>query len=756
MIMLRSLYCLLALVAMVAPALFGQSASLVGCLLDKETDSPIVGANVTLQGTSRGVSTNEQGRFVLQVDPGTHTLVVSAIGYVMQIRTLSVAENETRIADFILQPSTIDFAEVTTTGELSFSAASSEALRAIDFELRPTSSAQDLLRVVPGLVIAQHAGGGKAEQIYIRGFDADHGTDINLSVDGVPVNMVSHGHGQGYADLHFVIPEVVEGIDVYKGPYFAQFGDLATAGSMRLRTIDVLDKNTASVEGGRFGTYRALGMMSLLNDPTSSSYIAGEAFHSDGYFDNKIDFNRYNLFGKFHSHVSDQASLSVWASAFRSKWNATGQIPVRAVEQGIISRFGSIDPTEGGKTQRFNANASWLNTFSDNSTLMTQAYLSHYTFQLFSNFTFFANDSVNGDGIEQVDSRIIYGARAEYTKEHTLGTVQAIGLLGASIRADDIDVQLFRQTRRQRIGTTADAFIKQKNLSFYGQEELRFSEFVKLQIGLRGDVLFYDVADRIPESTNHMSVSGSVTKAVITPKMNLVVSPASSLDLFLNVGGGFHSNDARAVASDTTERTLPRAWGYEVGVRVKPLERFTVSLAAWGLDLQNELVYVGDEGTTEVNGPTRRLGLDVEARAQLLNWLYADVDMTFSRGRFRELLEGENFIPLAPTLTANAGLTARHESGIEGSLRLRHVSSRPANETNSVIALGYTVFDAAVAYSFLAYRLQFGVENLFNTKWNEAQFDTESRLQNEVAPISELHFTPGTPLNVKMKMEYRF
>ncbi len=754
--MLRFLCCLPVLVTIVAPALFGQSASLVGRLLDKETDSPIVGANVTLQGTSRGVSTNDQGRFVLQVDPGTHTLVVSAIGYVLQVRTLTVAEHETRTVDFILQPSTIDFAEVTTTGEHSFSAASSEVLRAIDFQLRPKNSAQDLLRVVPGLVIAQHAGGGKAEQIYIRGFDADHGTDINLSVDGVPVNMVSHGHGQGYADLHFVIPEVVEGMDVYKGPYFAQFGDLATAGSVRLRTIDVLDKNTVSVEGGRFGTYRALGMVSLLNDPSSSSYIAGEAFHSDGYFDNKIDFNRYNVFGKFHSHVSEQGSLSIWASGFSSKWNATGQIPTRAVDEGIVSRFGSIDPTEGGKTQRFNANARWLNTRSDNSTLMTQAYLSHYNFQLFSNFTFFANDPINGDGIEQVDSRIIYGARAEYTKEHTLGAVQAIGMLGASFRADDIDVQLYHQTRRQRIGTTADAFIKQKNLSFYGQEEWRFSKVVKFQIGLRGDVLFYDVADRIPESTNHVSVSGSVTKAVMTPKMNLVVSPTSTLDLFLNVGGGFHSNDARAVASNKTERTLPRAWGYEVGVRVKPLERFTFSLAAWGLDLQNELVYIGDEGTTEVNGPTRRIGLDVEARAQVLDWLYADVDMTFSRGRFRELPHGENFIPLAPTLTANAGFTARHESGIEGSLRLRHVSSRPANETNSVVALGYTIFDAAVAYSFLNYRLQLGAENLFNTKWNEAQFDTESRLQNEAAPISELHFTPGTPLNVKMRVEYRF
>lgn len=754
--MCKRLFFLAVIVAFFASAVHAQTASIIGRITDRDSDTPIAGASVTIQGTTVGASADERGRFKLDVKAGALTIVVSSIGYLKQSRAVTVSENETVTANFELAPNALDFAEVTTTGERTFSAASSEALRAIDFELRPKTSAQDMLRMVPGLVIAQHAGGGKAEQIFIRGFDADHGTDINLSVDGVPVNMVSHGHGQGYADLHFVIPEVIEGMDVYKGPYFAQFGDLATAGSVRLRTIDVLDKNTASVEGGRFGTYRALGMVSLLNDPTSSSYIAGEAFHSDGYFDNKIDFNRYNVFGKFHSHVSEQGSLSIWASGFSSKWNATGQIPVRAVDEGIISRFGSLDPTEGGKTQRFNANANWLNTLSDNATLMTQAYLSHYNFQLFSNFTFFANDSINGDGIEQVDSRIIYGARAEYTNEHSLGSIRAIGLLGTSFRGDDIDVQLYRQTKRQRIGTSADALINQKNLSFYGQEEIRFSEIVKLQVGLRGDVFFYNVQDQIPESPEHVSVSGAVSKAVVTPKMNLVVSPTKVFDVFLNFGGGFHSNDARAVASNKTERTLPRAWGYEVGVRVKPLERFTVSLAAWGLDLQNELVYVGDEGTTEVNGPTRRIGLDIEARAQFLDWLYADVDMTFSRGRFRELPDGENFIPLAPTLTASAGFTARHESGVEATLRLRNVSSRPANEVNSVVAQGYTVFDAAVAYSFLNYRLRLGAENLFNKKWNEAQFDTESRLQNELEPISELHFTPGTPLNVKMKVEYRF
>jgi len=736
---------------------FCQRATVLGKVLDKQSNSPIPGANIIVDGTARGASSNEDGKYVIsEVAVGTYDISASAVGLVKQTRRMTIAKAETVRVDFSLASDVLNFEEVTTTGERTFSAASSEMLRAIDFELRPKQSAQDMLRLVPGLVIAQHAGGGKAEQIYVRGFDADHGTDINLSVDGVPVNMVSHGHGQGYADLHFVIPEVVKGLEVYKGPYFAQLGDLATAGSVRLQTRESLDRNVVSLEGGKFGTYRTLAMLQLpLESASISSYIAGEFFHTDGYFDSRIDLNRFNVFGKVVSRINDNQKLDFWGSAFSSKWNATGQIPIRAVEEGIIGRFGSIDPSEGGRTQRFNANISYISTLENNSTLLTQAYFSRYLFRLFSNFTFFAVDSLNGDGIEQDDSRFIYGARAEYTTQHSLGSIPAIGLVGTSFRADDIDVQLYHQVKRQRIGTTADALINQKNLSFYGQEELHFSDVVKLQLGLRADIFFYDVEDKIRDAS-HTSVSGSVNKSVVTPKANLVVSPSSELDVFFNFGGGFHSNDARAVASNKAERTLPRAWGAEVGFRLKPIERLTLSVAAWGLDLQNELVYVGDEGTTEANGPTRRIGIDIETRAQLLDWLYADVDMTFSRGRFKELPDGENFIPLAPTVTSSGGVTARHSSGMEGSVRLRHVSSRPANEDNSVVAQGYSVFDASIAYSFLNYRIQLTAENVFNTNWNEAQFDTESRLLNETEPVSELHFTPGTPLNVKMKVEYHF
>ncbi len=734
-----------------------DNGTIVGRVVERETGLAIPGAHIKLEGKLIGAITNDSGAFSIESVPrGAHTIVVSAVGFATERRKVQVAGGDTLSLEFSLASQVVLFEEVTATGERTFSAASSTFMRALDFELRPKQSAQDMLKMVPGLVIAQHAGGGKAEQIFLRGFDADHGTDVNLSVDGVPVNMVSHGHGQGYADLHFVLPEVVEGLEVYKGPYFAAFGDLATAGSVRLTTRDNIEQNLVSVEGGKFGTYRAFGMMRLpVETSLTNAYLAGEVYRSDGYFDIPIDLKRYNGFGKLVSHMDERNKLSVWASAFSSVWNATGQIPARAVEGGLIGRFGSIDPSEGGKTERFNVNVQHYVTLSDNATLRAQAYASRYHFRLFSNFTFFAVDSVNGDGIEQDDDRFLYGGLAEFTGGHSLGAWSAVGLLGASYRADVIDLQLHHQRKRERLDVIAHAAVHQSNLSFYAQEEIHFSQSVRVQLGLRTDLFLFDVSDRIADPM-HEPVSGFVRQTVVTPKFNTAVALHPDVELFLNVGGGFHSNDARAVVAGKAERTLPRAWGAELGMRARPAPWLNIALAAWGLDLENELVYVGDEGTTEINGPTRRIGIDMEVRAQLARWLFADADLTLSRGRFKDLLAGENFIPLAPTLTLNSGLTARHPSGLEGSVRLRHVSRRPANEENSITALGYAIVDASLAYGFGAYRVQLTGENIFDTQWNEAQFDTRSRLIGEPAPISDLHFTPGIPFNLKIKLEVRF
>lgn len=777
----------------IATALGAQSVGEIkGRIKDAETGNALPGANVVLEGTNRGTSTAIDGSFkISRVVSGNYVLSVSLIGYSTAQLNVVVETDRASEVNLSLSPKPIELGEYLVQADRSFSAASSRAVREFDLKIRPTRSAQDLLALAPGLVIAQHAGGGKAEQIYLRGFDADHGTDVALSVDGMPVNMVSHGHGQGYADLHFVIPEVIEGIDVLKGPYFAEFGNLATAGAVALRTREHIDGNMISVERGGFETSK---LTTLYQIPTSgyhnNAYLAGQFYHTDGPVVSPQGFHRFNLFGKFHSHLSETSKLTVDISGFSSAWDASGQVPQRAIDSGLIGRFGAIDDLEGGTTGRQNVKLAY-ETSSSNDEFILQTYASRYNFKLFSNFTYFLSDPVNGDMIEQTDSRQILGLNGKYRSLHHLAGLQATATFGGGYRADDMEVALWNSPNRQRLAALVDAKILERNLFLWMQEEIIFSPKLRLQLGLRGDYFTFDVTDHLENQPGATlpHASGYAQQTIVSPKANLVISPNRSLDLFVNFGTGFHSNDARNIVIDERVRlldkqyrregmndeqiesaltaqnfdpthrqtgTLPRAIGAEVGLRTRLANRLNFGAAVWWLDLDREFVWVGDAGTTELSGRTRRYGVDLEGRIAFLSWLYGDVDLNISTGEARDEPSDANEIPLAPRFTSTAGLTVRHPSGYEGSLRYRHIGERPANEDNSVRAKGYTVFDASASYRFSKYRINVVVENLFNTEWNEAQFDTESRLRGESEPVSEIHFTPGNSRNLRLGLSYLF
>jgi outer membrane cobalamin receptor len=323
-------------------------------------------------------------------------------------------------------------------------------LSKIDLKLQPVRSAQDILRTVPGLFIGQHQGGGKAEQIFLRGFDIDHGTDINVTVDGLPVNMVSHAHGQGYADLHFLIPELTGTVDYGKGPYYTPYGNLGTAGYVSLNTLNSLDKSTVKIEGGQFHTIRGLAMIDLLSaqqkQKGTNAYVASELLYSDGPFASPQHFNRFNIFGKFNTTLRNTGKLSLMASALNSDWDASGQIPARAVNSGQIGRFGYIDSTEGGFTSRINASAKLASYLSHNITWENQLYYSRYHFNLHSNFTFFLNDPVNGDQIRQREGRNIFGYHSKLSHETNLGHSNLQSLYGTGFRID--------QTRNSELSHT--------------------------------------------------------------------------------------------------------------------------------------------------------------------------------------------------------------------------------------------------------------------------------------------------------------
>lgn len=759
---------LLFLLLFICSKVQAQTASISGIVKDKETGLPIEDVVVSIEKINNHMHTDAAGKFSYSsLVAGTYEIDINKFGYEKQVISVSVVDNENKQLDitFVFNAKTLNTIDIETDRPIS--AASSKYLSQVDFENRPKSSAQDMLRLVPGLFIAQHAGGGKSEQIFIRGFDCDHGTDVATFVDGIPANMPSHGHGQGYADLHFLIPEVVEGMNVFKGPYAPQYGDFATGAAVQFNTMDTLQNNLIQLETAyvpntnAVTSKRTLAMLQLPQISSKvTSYFSADIMGNRGFFDKSQDFKRFNLFSKTVFKINDHSKLSFSASGFSSSWNASGQIPERAVRSGLITRFGSIDNSEGGTTQRNNFNLIYLTTVGGGE-FETQVYSSTYGFKLFSNFTFFLQDTINGDQIEQTDNRTIRGVNAHYTIPHKLGSMNNKFTVGTSFRDDDIENQLWHAVKRNRLGARVQALVRQRSTSIYLNEVISFNDRFRAEVGGRYDYFIFDVEDQLPSDSSHINYSGYNYQTLFSPKLNLVYAATRRLQLFLNAGTGFHSNDARSIVQEPDNHQLSRAVGAEIGSLVNLGSRFMVSAALWWMDMENELVYVGDDGTTENKGPSRRTGMDFSARLQIAPWLFADADFNISKNIFIDTLWGTQLktdynIPLAPTVTSAGGLTVKLDNGFEASIRYRYMADRPANELKTIVAHGYTVLDLSANYKTKRFKIGLIIENLLNTDWNEAQFGTESRLPFENKPVDELHFTPGTPFAAKIIVGYTF
>lgn len=741
-------------------------ATLRGTVADSLSGQPVAGVSVGLEGQPGGTATDALGQFRLGgLAAGTYILRVGALGYRAQRLPLTLAAGETRQVQVPLAAAVLRLSEVTVSQPRDPNQ-SLAAISHIDQVLRPLNSAQDLLRLVPGLFIAQHAGGGKAEQIFLRGFDCDHGTDFAVSIDGLPVNMVSHAHGQGYADFHFVIPETVEQLKVYKGPYTARFGDFATSGAGEFITKTRLDHSQVKVELGQFDTRRALVMLDLLGDhhllskKSESAYVAAEYYFTNSYFDAKQHFKRFNGITKYTGQLSDNTSLTLLGSHFTSNWDASGQIPDRGIREGIISRFGSIDPSEGGRTDRTNASVILTTVLPHDAVLRQQAYYSRYNFSLFSDFTFFLNDPVNGDEINQRENgRNIYGYTATYDRDTQLGSRTLHSTIGVGTRLDDTNNDLRHAVRRVILDTLISGRVFEQNINAYLDETLTLTDRLTVNAAVRADVFTFDFRGVRADSAGALQpLRGRLTRSLVSPKLNLYYQLSPGVQLFVRSGFGFHSNDARGVIRGANENVLPRAIGYEVGSTFKPVPSLVVNVALWGLHLQNELVYLGDDGNVENTGPTQRYGIDLAARYQLSRRLFLDTDLNYNHGRQTEAPAGANYIPLAPTFTTIGGLTYKAPKGLSGSLRYRHIDSRPANDDGSIRAKGYFLFDAVVSYTKSRFQVGITAENLLNVQWNQAQFATETRLRTEPlgSSVDELHFTPGTPFYAKLNASVFF
>ena len=731
---------------------------ITGNIRDISTHLPIDGSTVTLLPTNTSTITDESGRFSFKGKYANDvSILVNTIGYAAQTFTTSDLKST---GILYISPKQILLQDIVVT---SNSLNQFRPISKTDIAMRGVNNSQEVLRIIPGIVIGQHQGGGKAEQIFLRGFDADHGTDFCEHVDGLPINMVSHAHGQGFADSHFIIPETIEGVDFKKGAYTAGKGDFATTGFVDFNTRKYLANNTVKLEGGMFNTFRALGMFNLLNrsgiQNQRSWYVASEYRYSDAYFDNPQHFKRFNLFTRYTGKVSPKSEISLSATTFWSKWDASGQIPERAVDKGIIGFYGAIDPFEGGLTYRTNVNALLTTSLTNGDLIKNQLYYSNSSFDLHTNFTFFLVDSVNGDEIRQKEHRNLIGYNGSYHHTGYANATEILTEIGLNFRTD--------LTSNSGLSHTKDRFItlnqiklgniSQIDISPYLSETFIFNPHFRINAGLRFDQFYHRYNNQLPGDTTLPGIG--IYKAsvnTLSPKLSLYYQPGEKSQVYLTTGKGFHSNDTRAVVVQNGMQILPATYGVDLGTIFKPTSKVIINAAIWYIYLQQEFVYSGDGGDVSFNGKTRRYGFDFSGRYQPVKTLYVDVDLNYAHGRSADAVKGQNFIPLAPVWTSTGGITYTKKVGLNGSLRYRYVGRRPGNEDYSLTATGYFITDAVLNFTKRKYEIGLVVNNVLNTKWKETQFDTETRLKNEPSSVNEICFTPGTPFAARLSFSIFF
>ncbi len=640
----------------------------------------------------------------------------------------------------------LEVPEVSVIGERPVAASSQQFIPDKEILLQPQGRPSQVLRLIPGFLAVEHSGGaGKADQYFLRGFDADHGTDVAFFTDGMPINLRTHAHGQGYADLNFIIPETIEGLDVSKGAYLPEYGDFATAGAVNFKTRQVVKEGVAQATGGQFDTQRYLLMFSPTKDKVRTLFAA-EGYYTNGPFENGNRYFRTNLFGKITTNLTGRDELSLTGTFLKSQWNGSGEIPFRAITDGTINRFGAIDPSEGGNTLRSTARLNYhYDTISDGQ-FFANVYGQYYRLDLLTNFTFFLNDHVNGDGIQQADRRIMYGGDVGYKQRGEVLGVPSIGTVGFQTRVDNIHARLGTQTTRMPTGATTDSDILEASYAPFVKAEVQPTSWMRLAGGLRAETFTFDVRNRC--STCAEQPAGRTSSSIVLPKMNLILGPWASTEFFANYGEGYHSNDARSAVAPGSS-PLARAQSYEVGVRSKPGGPQGIEFIAtlWRLDLKSELVFVGDEGTTEIRGPSRREGVEVAARGQVWGPVYFNGSVTWTKAEFRN----GDAIPLAPEVTGYGAVLVRWPEGLTSQLQATYLGVRPLTEDRSVKSPSWIDFDLSERYQLpinLSYgRLEafFFIQNLFNTKWEQAIFSFDSRLRNETASVNDIHFVPGNP-----------
>ena len=651
------------------------------------------------------------------------------------------------VSEVVVTASTRDLIGVAETS-------SQGSLTRQELELRPVYRTGQLLEAIPGLTVTSHSGEGKANQYLLRGFNLDHGTDLATFVDGMPVNVRTHAHGQGYTDLNFLIPELGGGVDFTKGPYFAGEGDFSAVGSDHLRLVDELPAQ-ASVSAGTLGDQRVFAAGSRALAGGLHLLAAGEFAHLDGPWDHPDDLRKVNLALRL-SQGGDREGWSLTGLYYRGLWNATNDQPQRAFDAGLIGRFGTLDPSDGGQAERFSLSAAWAHQVGPWS-LKANAYGVRQQLTLWNDFTHFLLDPVNGDQQAQDDRRTTAGGAAQATYAGELGPVSARLAAGVDGRFDHIYVDRRATVRRADLAQLRADRVDEGSGGVWGQATVFWTPWLRTVAGLRYDRFAADDQSLVG------GVSGSESAGMLQPKGSLVLGPFFKTEAYVSAGEGFHSNDARAGLQQDGSLARPpllvEARGYEAGVRTSAIPRTQLSVTLFQTDFDSELTYNADDGSTEAGRPSRRVGVEFSAQVRPFPWLELNANVASTHARYSDRDPAGRFIPDAPSLIASAGVLVDNLGPWFGALAWRDLGDHPLVEDDSVRSPGYQEVNFNIGYKFSRQlSLRMDVFNLLDSRDNAADYLYADRISptEPAEGVVDLHSHPLEPRSFRFTLSERF
>ena len=761
----RSLYFLAVFIFGISNLVYSQNVgTLTGTVSSELNGSPLIGVNVILEGTGFGTTTNEDGSFIIaNVPPGSYQIQFSFIGYQQKTSTVNVNAGSVTRVEILLTGRSTEMQEIIVEGRavdligVSKSANQGKVGRA-EFITRPLLRTGEVMETIPGLIASQHSGTGKANQFYLRGFNLDHGTDFAASLEGVPLNLRTHGHGQGYLDLNLLIPELVNTIEFRKGPYYSEVGDFATSGSADIELVKEVQEPILKTEAGLDEYYRGLFANSSRIGDKSVLYALNAQYYN-GPFDVPENTAQYSAIVKL-SGGSSSNGYSVSALGYTSDWNSSDQIPRGAVETGYISRFGVIDSTAGGETDRYKLIANWWNMNDSYGQTRATVYASYYRLNLFSNFTYFLNNPERGDQFEQVDRRFYGGARISHEWFTSWFDKRTVNIVGADLRHDQIfEIGLHNTEMRRRWSTVRDDVIGESSIGAYFENEVQWADKLQTNIGLRADFFYFDVNSNINVN------SGNKTDMILSPKFNVVLGPWNDTEFYINTGLGYHSNDARGTTIQVDPVTreavnavdpLVRSQGAEVGVRTSAMEGLRSSLTFFYLGLDSELVFVGDAGGTEASDASEHIGLEWANYYRPINWLQLNLDVALTESRYRNVSADSDEIPNSIGRIITGGISFNPTGGWFNTFRLRHFGPRPLIETGDVRSEATTLLNFKTGYDFGNFQVDLDMLNILNAASPDISYYYTSRFHGASTETSDVHFHPVIPRTLRMSITLKF